>query len=109
MAKLKNEGKIKHLGLNKCSASSLRRAHAVHPITCVQVEYCTFCLGIESPQTKLLETARELGIAIVAYSPLGNGLLTGAISMLEDNTKPGCLRATLPWFSREHEAERGGC
>lgn len=102
MVELKKEGKIKHLGLSECSADSLRRAHAVHPITCVQVEYSPFCLDIESSQTKLLETARELGVAIVAYSPLGNGFLGGAIRSREDFTKPGDLRAALPWFKEEN-------
>lgn len=102
VVELKNEGMIKHLGLSECSADSLRRAHAVYPITCVQVEYSAFCLDIESPQTKLLETARELGVAVVAYSPLGNGFLTGVISKLEDVTKPGDLRAVLPWFKEEN-------
>lgn len=95
---LKNAGKIKHIGLSECSAASLRRAHTVHPITCVQIEYSAFCLDIESPQNRLLETARELGVAIVAYSPMGNGFLTGALRTPDDFTKPGDLRAVLPWL-----------
>ena len=59
--------------------NSLRRAHAVHPIAAYQVEYSPFCLEIESDTTGLLKTCRELGIAVIAYSPLGRGLLTGAI------------------------------
>jgi aryl-alcohol dehydrogenase-like predicted oxidoreductase len=102
MVELKNAGKIKYLGLSECSAESLRRAHAVHPITCVQVEYSPFCLDIESPQTRLLETARELDVAIVAYSPLGNGFLTGTIRTREDFTKPGDVRAVLPWLKEEN-------
>jgi aryl-alcohol dehydrogenase-like predicted oxidoreductase len=102
LVELKKEGKIKYLGLSECSADSLRRAHAVHPITCVQVEYSAFCLDIESPQIKLLKTARELGVAIVAYSPLGNGFITGSVRKLEDVTKPGDLRAALPWFKEEN-------
>jgi aryl-alcohol dehydrogenase-like predicted oxidoreductase len=70
-------GKVRHLGLSEVSASTLRRAHAVHPIAAVQVEYSPFTLDIEHPQVGLLRTARELGVAIVAYSPLGRGLLTG--------------------------------
>jgi aryl-alcohol dehydrogenase-like predicted oxidoreductase len=96
MVELKNAGKIKYLGLSECSANSLRRAHAVHPISCVQMEYSPFCLDIESPQTKLLEIARELGVAIVAYSQLGNGFLTGTIRRTQDFTKPGDSRKILP-------------
>jgi aryl-alcohol dehydrogenase-like predicted oxidoreductase len=68
---------VKYLGLSECSAATLRRAHAVHPIAAVQVEYSPFTLDIEDPTIDLLRTARELGVAIVAYSPLGRGLLTG--------------------------------
>ena len=70
-------GKVKYLGLSECSSNSLRRAHAVHPISAVEVEYSPFTLDIEDPKIGLLETARELGVKIVAYSPLGRGLLTG--------------------------------
>jgi aryl-alcohol dehydrogenase-like predicted oxidoreductase len=68
---------VKHLGLSEVSSSTLRRAHAVHPIATVQVEYSPFTLDIEDPKINLLNTARELGVKIVAYSPLGRGLLTG--------------------------------
>lgn len=102
MVELKNAGKIKYLGLSECSAESLRRAHVVHPISCVQVEYNPFCLDIESPQTRLLEAARELGVAIVAYSPLGNGFLSATIRTREDFTKPGDFRGVLPWLSEEN-------
>ena len=71
------QGKIRYIGLSECSASTTRRAHAVHPIAAIQVEYSLFCLDIEQPHIDVLRTARELGIAIVAYSPLGRGLLTG--------------------------------
>lgn len=68
-------GKVKYIGLSECSASTIRRAHAVHPISAIQVEYSLFELNIE--KIDVLKTARELGIAVVAYSPLGRGLLTG--------------------------------
>ncbi|KAJ6607704.1 NADP-dependent oxidoreductase domain-containing protein [Mycena sp. CBHHK59/15] len=77
MAEFVKEGKVKHLGLSEVSASTLRRAHAVHPIAAVQVEYSPFTLDIEDPKIDLLRTCRELGIAVVAYSPLGRGLLSG--------------------------------
>lgn len=101
MVELKNAGKIKHIGLSECSAESLRRAHAVHPVTAVQVEYSLFCRAIESPQYRLLETARELGVAIVCYSPLGNGFLANTIRTKED-VKPGDARAKLPWLTEEN-------
>lgn len=84
MVELKAAGKIKHLGLSECSAESLRRACAVHPITAVQVEYGPGCLAIESPEIRLLETCRELGVAVVCYSPLGHGLLGGGIRSFAD-------------------------
>ena len=71
------EGKIKYLGLSECSAETLRRAHAVHPISALQVEYSPFTLDIEDEKIGLLKTARELGTTIIAYSPIGRGLLTG--------------------------------
>ena len=77
MAKLVEEGKVKYLGLSECSEDTLRRAHAVHPISALQVEYSPFTLDIEDPKIGLLKAARELGITIVAYSPLGRGLITG--------------------------------
>ncbi|KAI2643372.1 aldo-keto reductase [Xylaria nigripes] len=80
MAELKAEGKIRYLGLSGCSERSLRRAHAVHPITAIQVEYSPFALDIESSQVNLLKAARELGVQVIAYSPLGRGFLTGAIT-----------------------------
>lgn len=77
MAELVKEGKVKYLGLSEVSAKDLRRAHAVHPISALQIEYSPFSLYIEEEKTALLKTARELGIAIVAYAPLGRGILTG--------------------------------
>ncbi|KAK3683038.1 hypothetical protein LTR37_020620 [Vermiconidia calcicola] len=104
MVELKNAGKIKRIGMSECSAHSLRRAHAVHPITAVQIEYSPFCRDIESPKIKLLETARELGVAVVCYSPLDNGILTGTIRSKEDFSKPGDLRFILPQLKQENLA-----
>ena len=70
---------MKYLGLSECSAETLRRAHAVHPIAAVQLEYSAFTLDIEDPHLNLLQTARELGVTVVAYSPLGRGILGGAL------------------------------
>lgn len=71
------EGKIRYIGLSECSAATVRRAHAIHPVSALQVEYSVFTLDMEHPDIDILRTARELGIAIIAYSPLGRGLLTG--------------------------------
>lgn len=101
MVELKNEGKIKYLGISECSSESLRRAHAVHPITAVQVEYHPFALEIESEQIDLLRTARELGVAIVAYSPLSRGMFTGAYKS-PDDFEDGDFRKRAPRFSKEN-------
>ena len=77
-------GKVKYLGICECSASTLRRAHAVHPIAALQVEYSAFTLDIEDEKLALLKTARELGVTIVAYSPLGRGLITGQYKSVDD-------------------------
>jgi aryl-alcohol dehydrogenase-like predicted oxidoreductase len=101
MAELVKEGKVRYLGLDECSVDTLRRAHKVHPsnvvplascphsfrgffltpliflVTALMVEYSPFFTDIENPKVGLLQAARELGVAIVAYAPLGRGLLTG--------------------------------
>jgi len=99
MAELVKEGKVKHLGLSEVSANTLRRAHAVHPIAAVQMEYSPFSLDVEN--LKFLDTARELGVAVVAYSPLGRGFLTGQIKSLEDFGEND-FRRMLPRFSHEN-------
>lgn len=78
-------GKAKYLGLSEISSDTLRRAHAIHPISCVQVEYNPWTLDIEGPSgTHLLDTCKELGVAVVAYSPLGRGILTGKYRSASD-------------------------
>jgi len=101
MAELKEEGKIRHIGISECSAESLRRAHKVHPIAAVQMEYSPFALEIEDPTIKLLETARELGVAIVAYSPIGRGMLSGTIKSRSDLAADD-FRHSMPRFSEEN-------
>lgn len=101
MVQLKNEGKIRYLGLSEVSPADIRRAHAVHPISAVQVEYSLFCLDIESPQYDVLRTCRELGISVVAYSPVGRGLLTGQIRSFDDLPENDFRRFT-PKYSREN-------
>ncbi|MFI6098114.1 aldo/keto reductase [Lentzea sp. NPDC051213] len=76
LAELVAAGKIRHIGLSEVNADTLRRAHAVHPIAALQSEYSLWERGLEA---KILPTARELGIAIVPYSPVGRGFLSGAI------------------------------
>ena len=102
MIELKEAGKIKHIGISECSAESLRRAHAVRPLTALQIEYSPFCVDIELPLVKLLKTARERNIAVVAYSLLGNGFLTGTIRSKEDVAKPGDGRGILPVLADEN-------
>lgn len=101
MVELKNEGKIDYLGFSEISAASLRRACAVHQISAVEVEYSPFSLEIESEQINLLKTCRELGVAVVAYSPLGRGLMTGQIKSLDNLTEKD-VRRIMPRFSAEN-------
>ncbi|KAJ7209412.1 NADP-dependent oxidoreductase domain-containing protein [Mycena rebaudengoi] len=84
MAEFVKEGKVKAIGLSEVSANTLRRAHAVHPIAAVQVEYSVFTLDIEDPKIALLEACRELGVTVIAYSPLGRGLLSGLYRSPDD-------------------------
>jgi aryl-alcohol dehydrogenase-like predicted oxidoreductase len=81
MAELVHAGKVRYLGLSEVSPRSLRRAHAVHPITALQTEYS---LWSREPEDEIFTTVRELGTAFVAYSPLGRGFLTGRIKGFED-------------------------
>ncbi len=81
MSDLVRQGKVRHLGLSEASPATIRRAHAVHPITALQTEYS---LWSREPEDEILGTVRELGIAFVAYSPLGRGFLTGQIKRYED-------------------------
>ena len=77
MAELVAAGKVRHLGLSEASAETIRRAHAVHPITALQTEYSLFTRDLEET---ILPTVRELGIGLVPYSPLGRGILTGTVT-----------------------------
>ncbi|KAF7790306.1 hypothetical protein EIP86_001260 [Pleurotus ostreatoroseus] len=101
MAEFVKEGKVKYLGLSECSADTLRRAHKVHPIAALQVEYSPFVLDIEEDKNSLLKTARELGVAIIAYSPLGRGILTGRYKGPED-FDPTDFRRQLARYSEEN-------
>lgn len=81
MAELVQQGKVRYLGMSEAAAATIRRAQAVHPITALQTEYS---LWTRDPEDELLATVRELGIGFVAYSPLGRGFLSGAITRPED-------------------------
>ncbi len=81
MAELVRAGKVRHLGLSEASAATIRRAHAVHPITAVQTEYSLWTRDVEA---EILPTLNELGIALVAYSPLGRGFLSGRFSSTDE-------------------------
>ncbi|KAJ2686417.1 hypothetical protein IWW39_003640 [Coemansia spiralis] len=101
MAELVREGKVRYLGLSECSAATLRRAYAVHPIAAVQSEYNAWTLDVET--NGVLEACRELGVTLVAYSPLGRGFLSGQIRSFED-LEPGDARRRHPRFQPENFA-----
>ena len=102
LAKLRDEGKIRHIGLSAPSSTTLRRAYAVAPIAAVQVEYSVFSLEIEGPaSTDLLKTCRELGVTTFAYSPIGRGFLTGQIRT-PDDFGPQDLRRRVPRFQGDN-------
>jgi len=98
MAGLVKAGKVRYLGLSEASASTIRRAHKVHPIAALQTEYS---LWTRDPEYEILPTTRELGIAFVAYSPLGRGFLTGQIRRFEDFA-PDDYRRNSPRFQGEN-------
>ncbi len=101
MAELVEQGKVRHLGLSEASPETIRRAHAVHPIAAVQTEYSLFSREVERD---VLPTLRELGIGLVAYSPLGRGFLSGRFSSPEQLDADD-WRRTQPRFRGEN-AER---
>ena len=100
MAELVQAGKVKYLGLSEAAPDTIRRAHAVHPITAVQTEYS---LWSRDPEGEVLPTCRELGIGFVAYSPLGRGFLTGQFKRPED-LPVGDVRRDHPRFRGENFA-----
>jgi aryl-alcohol dehydrogenase-like predicted oxidoreductase len=98
MAELVAAGKVRHIGLSEASAQTIRRAHAVHPITAVQTEYSLWTRDVES---EILPTLNELGIALVAYSPLGRGFLSGRFTSTEELDESD-YRRFGPRFSGEN-------
>ena len=98
MAELVTAGKVRHLGLSEAAPETIRRAHAIHPITAVQTEYSLWTRDVED---RVLPTLRELGIGLVAYSPLGRGFLTGAIRTPQDIAEND-WRRNAPRFQGEN-------
>jgi aryl-alcohol dehydrogenase-like predicted oxidoreductase len=98
MAELVRQGKVRYLGLCEAAPATIRRAHAVHPITALQTEYS---LWSRDPEDELIPTVRELGIGYVAYSPLGRGFLTGQLRHFED-LPPDDWRRHRPRFQGEN-------
>ena len=94
------EGKVGHLGLSEASATTIRRAHAVHPVTAVQSEYS---LWTRDPESEVLPTLAELGIGFVPFSPLGKGFLTGTVDP-DASFSEGDIRRTIPRFTAENRA-----
>jgi aryl-alcohol dehydrogenase-like predicted oxidoreductase len=101
MAELVREGKVKHLGLSEVTAEELRAAHAVHPIAAVQSEWSLFSRDIEA---KVVPAARDLGVALVPYSPLGRGFLTGSFTDAEQDLTADDFRRQQPRFTGANAA-----
>jgi aryl-alcohol dehydrogenase-like predicted oxidoreductase len=98
LGELVAEGKVRHIGLSEAGADTIRRAHLVHPVTAVQSEYSLWTRDIEA---KTLPVLRELGIGLVAYSPLGRGMLTGTVRSVDD-LDDADFRRTNPRFAAEN-------
>jgi aryl-alcohol dehydrogenase-like predicted oxidoreductase len=99
MSELVEAGKVRFLGLSEAASETVRRAHAVHPISALQTEYSLFTRDAED---EILPTLRELGIGFVAYSPLGRGFLTGAWKSIEDLPEDDTRSGRFPRFEREN-------
>lgn len=99
LAALVKEGKVRHIGVSEASAATIRKAHAVHPLTAVQTEYSLFERGVE--RNEVLSTVREMGIGFVSYSPLGRGFLSGELKNL-DKLAPTDFRRFDPRFQGEN-------
>jgi aryl-alcohol dehydrogenase-like predicted oxidoreductase len=101
LSELVAAGKVRHLGISEASAATIRRAHAVHPVTALQTEWSLWTRDVE--ENGVLATVRELGIGFVAYSPIGRGFLSGAIRSIDD-LAPDDVRRNHPRFQGENFA-----
>jgi len=99
MADLVKAGKVRYIGLSEASAATIRRAHAVHPVSALQSEYSLWERGIEA---EVLPTIRELGIGLVPYSPLGRGFLTGSLKRAEELPEGDWRKANIPRLQGEN-------
>ncbi|KAL6660384.1 hypothetical protein ACP70R_001930 [Stipagrostis hirtigluma subsp. patula] len=102
LKKLVAEGKIKHIGLSEASASTIRRAHAVHPITAVQLEWSLWSRDVEED---IIPTCRELGIGIVAYSPLGRGFFSSGAKLVDSLSEQDFLLEDIPRIMKNYPAK----
>ena len=100
VAELVQQGKVNHFGLSEAGAGTIRRAHAVHPVTALQSEYSLWTRDIEA---EILPTLDELGIGLVPFSPLGKGFLTGTVGT-DTEFAPGDIRTSIPRFTEENRA-----
>src|SRR6185312_11381431 len=98
MADLVSQGRVRHLGVSEAGAATIRRAHTVHPMSAVQIEYSLWTRDVEA---EILPLCEELGIGFVAYSPLGRGFLTGAVTSL-DSLRDGDARRRMPRFQGDN-------
>jgi len=98
MAELVKQGKVRYIGISEAASATIRRAHAVHPVTALQTEYS---LWSRDPEDEILPTVRELGIGFVAYSPLGRGFLSGSITSIDDLAADD-YRRNAPRFQGEN-------
>ena len=98
MSELVRQGKVRHLGISEAGAATIRRAHATHPMSAVQIEYSLWTRDVEA---EILPLCEELGIGFVAYSPLGRGFLTGTVTSL-DALREGDARRNMPRFQGDN-------
>jgi aryl-alcohol dehydrogenase-like predicted oxidoreductase len=98
MSDLVRQGKVRHLGISEAGAATIRRAHATHPMSAVQIEYSLWTRDVEA---EILPLCEELGIGFVAYSPLGRGFLTGTVTSL-DALREGDARRNMPRFQGDN-------
>ncbi|TEY60583.1 hypothetical protein BOTCAL_0180g00180 [Botryotinia calthae] len=105
MKEFVDAGKVKYLGLSECGVDTLERAVKIHPIHAYQIEYSPFSMDVEKPEVGLLDCCKRLGIALVAYSPLGRGILTGQYRSVDDFDKDD-FRRTIPRFATQENFDK---